>query len=206
MGLKLGLSLAIDEFDMKNAKPSKKRKKGAEEDVDDEVRIVGVLFVPYTAEGELVKRYREAEQELGRQTGIRLKVVEKTGTKLVDLLHRSDPWQGEDCGRPQCLLCETKQATGKNLKQDCTQRCIVYETWCRTCEEKEKKRIDELDIEEDEKRKMTREVRLHKYIGETSRSTYERGLEHLRDLSEMKAQSHMLKHGHVFQLKLTLCC
>merc|ERR1712240_659110 len=41
---------------------------------------------------------------------------------------------------------------------------------------------------------MTRVVHLHKYIGETSRSMYERGLEHLRDLSEMKAQGHMLKH------------
>ena len=41
---------------------------------------------------------------------------------------------------------------------------------------------------------MAREICLHKYVGETSRSMYERGLEHLRDLKELKADSHMLKH------------
>ena len=38
------------------------------------------------------------------------------------------------------------------------------------------------------------EIKLHKYVGESSRSFYERGLEHERDLTEMKPQSHMLKH------------
>ena len=38
------------------------------------------------------------------------------------------------------------------------------------------------------------EIRQYKYIGESSRSLYERGLEHQRDLSEMKMDSHMLKH------------
>ena len=37
-------------------------------------------------------------------------------------------------------------------------------------------------------------IRLYKYIGESSRSLYERGLEHLRDRDELKADSHMIKH------------
>merc|ERR1712130_120332 len=37
-------------------------------------------------------------------------------------------------------------------------------------------------------------IRLHKYIGESSRSIYERGLEHLCDFQELKPDSHMVKH------------
>ena len=130
------------------------------------------------------------------QTGVRIKIVEKTGVKLENLLHKSNPWQGEDCQRDGCLLCLTKRETGKFLDQDCTKRCITYETWCITCERREQKRIDEEHPEEDEKARMKRyqQIRLFKYIGESSRSIYERGLEHLRDLEELKTDSHMLKH------------
>ena len=48
--------------------------------------------------------------------------------------------------------------------------------------------------EEETKEARKREVPLYKYIGESSRSIYERGLEHLRDMEELKADSHMLKH------------
>merc|ERR1712154_560950 len=54
--------------------------------------------------------------------------------------------------------------------------------------------LEEGDMDEEEKREKLREIRLHKYIGETSRSMYERGLEHQRDLAELKPESHMLKH------------
>ena len=62
---------------------------------------------------------------------------------IVDVLHKEDPWQGRDCGRPQCILCETKLKTGKHLSQDCTKRCIIYETWCMSCEEEDKRKIEE---------------------------------------------------------------
>merc|ERR1712130_717996 len=71
---------------------------------------------------------------------------------------------------------------------------IIYETWCLTCEKKEKEKIEEMELDEEEKLRLLRKVRLHKYVGETSRSLYERGLEHLRDLNELKQESHMLKH------------
>ena len=73
-------------------------------------------------------------------------------------------------------------------------RNIVYETWCITCEERDRKSIEEEDCPEEEKQRKIRSIRLHKYIGESSRSFYERGLEHLRDLEEYKKESHMLKH------------
>ena len=50
--------------------------------------------------------------------------------------------------------------------------------------------------EEDEKKRKEKKrgMSLYLYVGETSRSIYERGLEHLRDCEEMKADSHMIKH------------
>ena len=106
-----------------------KRKRGEEVERKQEVRTAAVMFVPYTRKGELARRLREAEEELGAQTGVKIKIVERTGRRLVDLLHRADPWQGQDCGRPKCLLCATKMRTGRDLTQDCTKRCIVYQTW-----------------------------------------------------------------------------
>ena len=40
----------------------------------------------------------------------------------------------------------------------------------------------------------TGETKLHKYIGESSRSCYERGWEHQGDCDQLKPGSHMLKH------------
>ena len=38
------------------------------------------------------------------------------------------------------------------------------------------------------------ETRIYKYIGETCRSSYERGAEHLSDMRLIKTGSHLLKH------------
>jgi hypothetical protein len=41
---------------------------------------------------------------------------------------------------------------------------------------------------------IVREKRMSKYIGETARSTYERGFEHLSDVLNLSLRSHMLRH------------
>ena len=41
---------------------------------------------------------------------------------------------------------------------------------------------------------MTKEIRTAKYLGESSRSGYERGFEHLANLATLKSNSHMLRH------------
>ena len=62
------------------------------------------------------------------------------------------------------------------------------------CEKKEMEKIvDEEDDEEKLKEKI-KKIKLHKYIGETARSAYERGLEHLGDFESMKLDSHIMKH------------
>ena len=187
-----------DEYDdwEETQRSMKRRKKGGERGGEEEGnRVTAVMFVPYTPRGELAKRLREVETDMEKHTGNKLKIVERSGTKLIDLIHKSDPWEGEDCGREGCILCITKQRTGKYLSQDCHRRCIVYETWCLTCEERGIKEIEEDDtIDEEMRNRRIREMRRYNYIGESSRSLYERGLEHLRDLEELKMDSHMLKH------------
>ena len=59
------------------------------------------------------------------QTCWYLKVVEKGGDILTDLLHSSDPWSGEDCRRDAWIHCETKLRTGKTPHKT-VQNVIVY--------------------------------------------------------------------------------
>ena len=64
-----------------------------------QTKIKSVMFVPFTRHSELAMRLRKNEERMEKQTGYRLKIVEKGGTKLVDILHKANPWAGEDCGR-----------------------------------------------------------------------------------------------------------
>ena len=154
-----------------------------------------VMFCPYTPGGELAKRLREVEQDMEKNSGYRIKIVEEAGEKVLDILHSSNPWKGEDCGRDKCLLCATKAMTGKSLKQDCKKRSLVYEIWCETCLRRDMKEVEELeDLEETEKEERIRRIKRYKYVGETARSVYERGLEHQEGLEKMSEDNHMMKH------------
>ena len=157
------------------------------------------MFVPYTINSGLAKELREAEEMLFKLTGYKLKIVERSGTTLEELLHKSDPWQGIDCERQGCILCATKLKTGKNLGQDCHKRSVVYETNCLTCEERKNKEIEESCGDDKEKaEEMKRKQKRHIYVGETARSCFERLNEHESDKRQLKTTSHMLRHlvGH----------
>ena len=137
-----------------------------------------VIFVPFTVNSQLAKDMREKETMLEKLTGYIMKVVEKTGVKLERLLHKSDPWAGQDCLRQGCLLCTTKTATGKHLTQNCSARNVLYETWCQTCKER-----DETNATEDGKDPT--KVIVYKYIGESARSCFERGNDHIYDCKQI---------------------
>ena len=100
-------------------------------------KIKAVMFVPFTKHSELASRLRDNEEKMGKQTGYRLKIVEKGGKKLVDILHKANPWAGEDCQRKGGLLCHTKRVEGKKNSQDCKKRNCVYQTTCMTCSERQ---------------------------------------------------------------------
>ena len=144
-----------------------------------------------------------------------MKIVECAGDKIVDFLHKSNPWEDYDCDRKECYTCKTSVECELPFK-NCTKRSVIYNTWCETCEKK-KERAKKEDVFDDEviglkelfatgkekekigrKRKVEKEERnkcpAFVYIGETSRSAYERGQEHSKDLEFKRHKSHMLKH------------
>ena len=63
-------------------------------------------------------------------------------------------------------------------------RCtsLIYKTWCADC----------LKRHEDSN---GGEGGIYKYIGETAKSAYERGANHLYDRKNLDLESHMLKHA-----------
>ena len=52
---------------------------------------------------------------------------------MEDILVKKNPWEGEICGRKNCLICETKEKDEKVMKKNCSKRNLVYKTWCQTC-------------------------------------------------------------------------
>ena len=87
-------------------------------------KVKAVMLIPYTAHSELARRMRENEEEMQEMTGYRLKIVEKGGTKLVDIFHKANPWSGQERGRKKCLLCISKKRKGKTNSQDCKKLCL----------------------------------------------------------------------------------
>ena len=72
-------------------------------------------------------------------------------------------------------MCETNKCTGK--KQSCLKRNIVYKTTCLEC----------LKKGEDSG-----------YYGESHRSSFERGGDHVQDYRGFISDSHTLKHKLLF--------
>ena len=112
---------------------------------------MSVTFVPHTQKSELAKRLREKLESLEKLGNLKMKIVEETGEKLVDLLHRSDAWSDTDCNREDCLICCSTGEEGKKGK--CKRRNVVYETYCITCREKEEKERQEKELKENSEEK-----------------------------------------------------
>ena len=70
---------------------------------------------------------KEAQNNQGRK--IRFRIVEKGGITLEQKLRRSNPWSGEQCGRPRCFPC--KSDDGGN----CWRESVTYSLSCGECRE-----------------------------------------------------------------------
>ena len=124
-----------------------------------------MLFIPTTPEGRLKRMYEDTI----RRSGIRLKVVERTGRTLKSQLVTSNPFREPNCGRGDCLLCTT---FGQG---NCNAEGITYSIDCSggECEK-------------------------GRYKGETAYNAYTRGQEHqgrlaARDLSNSPLWRHCLE-------------
>ena len=110
-----------------------KKKEPIEAIIEDEKEKVenppkAVIFVPNTDNSELASEVRDMIQKLRPWTSINLKVVERAGDKIADILCKSNPWDSVDCKRKDCFTCESTVGTEKLRIKNCRQRSVIYET------------------------------------------------------------------------------
>ena len=141
----------------------------------------------------LANRLKEADRKLLEISGYRLRIVERAGLKLRSLLHKSDPWDGQKCSDPRCLICSNPY----NKKFGCSKRNIAYKSVCLTCKDEA---VKATSIKKDEKNDVGDTFEKQNddderpYIGESHVSGRERSIQHARDYSNKKDDSHQYKH------------
>ena len=140
--------------------------------------VKSVLFIDNTVGGELAKRLQEAEADLGKATGYRVRVTESAGTPLGMLLPSTNPWGPAECGRGECVPC----AQQDKRRIDCKKRNILYENRCTLCNS------------EDQKDGKSLKDGKGIYVGESSRSLHERAKELGADKQARSEDSHQIKH------------
>ena len=169
------------------SRPKHKKNK----DKDSPPETVCVMFVYQTPFGELAKRLQKVENDIAKVSGKRVKIVERSGTMVMRLLHKSNPWAGGNCGRDKCLSCLNGPEN-----QDCFIKNIVYEIKCLDCEST------------NQSGQSTNQNKIPIYLGESSRSCWERGWEHLSKYQKgilCPMTKHALdKHGGSKKLKFQM--
>ena len=115
----------------------------------------------------------------------RIKIVERCGDILIDTLSKADPWDDNDgfC-RQDCLVCiyiedDEIEMDSNDIRTDGSKRKIGrcgLESVSHTCEKAGKKAI---------------------YYGETSRTAYLRGLDHLEGRTQKREDIPLYKHDMV---------
>ena len=140
------------------------------------INYTSVLFVTPTPGGTLAKQLRQREEELNRHSNERVKIVEKGGLKIKDILGTKKPLTNSKCTQKDCPLCTTSAhiVSGQTNKIPCNTHNIGYRWQCWTCEERNLTRV---------------------YEGETGRSARVRGLEHVKDFEKKKKNSALFKHA-----------
>ena len=141
-----------------------------------EIQYSSVLFVTPTPGGVLAKELRKREEELNRNNKERIKIEEKGGLKIKDILCSKNPFPKTKCIQKSCPLCtESKfvEVNTEEIKISCNTNNIGYKWLCLTCKERNIVKV---------------------YEGETGRSARTRGAEHLKELEKQKEKGVLYKH------------
>ena len=140
-----------------------------------------VIFVEHTPNGELARKLRDTLEKVEHHLGCKIKIVEKTGTKLKDIFPLTNLWEGSGCGRADCYTCQQ----GSEDLPNCKKRNVIYESICALCNPAAggKGPLKKYDG-------STPSL----YVGETARSLQERSKEHIADFESKSQKSHIFKH------------
>ena len=109
-----------------------------------------VLFVPSTPGSQLKRSY---QKEIAK-SGLRIKVIERTGTTLKNKLQVSNPFKPRHCNRGDCFVCSSG-GTG-----NCNTESITYEVEC----------LGDCTVKD-------------LYKGESAHNAFTRGKKHMTDLN-----------------------
>ena len=157
------------------------------------IQYKSVLFVTPTPGGVLAKDVRKREAEINKNSDERVKIVEKGGQKIRDMLATKNSDKKSECSKKKCPLCKSSKFVEINPKGNqypCNTNNVGYRWHCLICRQENKTKV---------------------YEGESSRSARIRGLEHLSELEKKKEKSVLYKHilsqhpnGEVkFQMEIT---
>ena len=87
-----------------------------------------ILFCPYTPFSKLKRLLQSTEDKInGKRATCRVKVVERAGPTMGDLLYNKTPWSKEHCSRQDCLPCQTKPG-------GCKSPNVTYRLKCNECQ------------------------------------------------------------------------
>ena len=140
------------------------------------VQYKSVMFVTPTPGGILAKELQKREEELNKNCTERIKIEEKGGLKIKDILGSKNPFKKSKCTQKACPLCNASEfvkVDTEEIKIQCNTNNVGYRWSCVTCKEKDIVKV---------------------YEGETGRSARIRGTEHVKDFEKKKEKSVLFKH------------
>ena len=147
-----------------------------------EIRTRTVLFLNQTPRGELASRIKSVLRGKEHITQFRIKVVERTGRTLRSHFPLTRLWEGH-CGRQDCVTC----SQGLEDIPPCTRSSVVYENICTVCNPQARTKGDLKSYSPPEDCPSL-------YIGESSRSLFERTRNHWDDYQRGLETSHIRRH------------
>ena len=104
------------------------------------LRYESVLFVPATPHAALKKTLQGAINQQAKINGTpSVRVVERGGTKILQLLSQANPWAAQHCGRKGCLPCSSA-AKDSHLGK-CNKESIIYALKYVTCQEEKELKV-----------------------------------------------------------------
>ena len=137
------------------------------------------MFVPSSEGALLLKKLEEIEENLGKESNWKPKLVEKSGVALINLFKTRIPIiKGCPLGA-DCKICD-----GDAVK--CSVKGSVYKVECLNC-------LEQM-TDDSNKNPLVKSDSMHVYIGERSRPLRMRAREHFNNLSNKKTDSFMVVH------------
>ena len=95
-----------------------------------EIKYKSILFVPPTPGGTLMKELKKREEELNGKNGERIKITEKGGIKIANILTNKNPFKKERCQEEWCPLYKGNLGS---FKTEYNVNNAGYIWVCRTC-------------------------------------------------------------------------